>query len=521
MFKKILIANRGEIAVRIIRACRELGIRTVAVFSEIDREALHVRFADEAYRIGPALAAESYLNIQKILEVAKRSGAEAIHPGYGFLSENADFSEACRKLKIKFIGPSPESMRKLGDKISARKVAQSVRVPVVPGMESPLKDFPEAKEVAKKFGYPVLLKARAGGGGKGMRRVDAAHEVESAFRLASSEAKQSFGDPSLYLEKYIEGPHHIEIQILGDRTGKIIALGERECSIQRRHQKIVEESPSPFLKQATRKKMMAAAVKIAKAAHYENAGTLEFLVDKNQNFYFLEMNARLQVEHPVTEAVTGIDLVRAQIEIAAGAILGAGPVWGFRPPVLTRSARAGARPPATRPQYHAIECRIYAEDPDNNFLPSPGRIEELRNPEGPGIRVDTAVTSGSEISVYYDPMIAKLIAWGNSREEAIQRMRRALQEYQILGVKTNLCFHEALLAHPQFQKGSYDTGFVERELSNLKREIHTGYEEIARIAVEIHRKCRGAACCAQERGPASGTPTESPWKTTARQEGLR
>ncbi|MBI2500561.1 MAG: acetyl-CoA carboxylase biotin carboxylase subunit [Deltaproteobacteria bacterium] len=496
MFKKILIANRGEIAVRIIRACRELGVSTVAVFSEIDREALHVRMADEAYLLGPAPASESYLRQEKILEVARRTGAEAIHPGYGFLSENADFSDACKKAGVQFIGPSGSSMRMIGDKIAARQVAAKVRVPTVPGMMKPLKDSEEAKTVAKQFGYPVLLKARAGGGGKGMRKVSAPGEITSAFQLASSEARQSFGDPALYLEKYIQEPHHIEVQILGDRKGNVFILGERECSIQRRHQKIIEESPSPFVTPATRKKLFQAAVKLARAARYENAGTLEFLVDKNQKFYFLEMNARLQVEHPVTEQVTGIDLVRSQIQVAAGKALTSLP--------LTRGI-------------HSMECRIYAEDPDNNFMPSPGKITHLRNPEGPGVRVDSAVHSGSEISVYYDPMIAKLITWGNDRHEAVLRMQRALREYQIVGVKTNLLFHEALLSHPVFQKGRYDTGFVERSMGELKKEIHSGYEEIARLSVEIHRH---EATHSRSLGSGLVAP-ESFWKREGRREGLR
>jgi len=503
MFSKILIANRGEIAVRVIRACRDLGIPTVAVFSEIDRTALHVRFADEAYLLGPAPATESYLRADKILEIAQKTGAEAIHPGYGFLSENAGFSDACHAAGIKFIGPRGDSMRALGDKISARIVAERLKVPIVPGIDCPLKDAGEAKGLAKKFGYPVLLKARAGGGGKGMRKVTKPEEMESAFHLASSEAGQSFGDPSLYLEKYILEPHHIEVQILGDKKGNVIALGERECSIQRRHQKIVEESPSPFIRLSTRKKLFEAARKIARFAKYENAGTLEFLVDKDQKFYFLEMNARLQVEHPVTEQVTGVDLVKAQIEIAAG---------GKIPPC----------PPLTKGGWgdlnYSLECRIYAEDPDNNFIPCPGTINFLRNPEGPGVRVDSAMYAGAEISVYYDPMIAKLITWGGSREEAIGRMERALAEYRIEGVTTNLTFHLALLRHPSFQKGDYDTGFVERSLSELKREMHQGYEEIAKMAVEIHRRTSSSIAIANH---DRGEGVRSEWHTIARQEGLR
>ncbi|MDO8461471.1 MAG: acetyl-CoA carboxylase biotin carboxylase subunit [Deltaproteobacteria bacterium] len=501
MFKKILIANRGEIALRVIRTCREMGIRTVAVYSEIDRDSLPVRFADEAYLLGPAPARESYLNGDKIVAIAKKCGAQAIHPGYGFLSENSAFATLCRKNKIVFIGPTPETLQASGDKLAARELAKKVKVAAVPGIYSPLKDLTEARREAKKIGYPIILKARAGGGGKGMRRVDKESEMESAFRLATSEATQSFGDGSLYLEKYILGPHHVELQILGDRHGNIICLGERECSVQRRHQKIIEESPSPFITEATRRKMIKAAIQLAKAAKYAGAGTVEFLVDSKQNFYFLEINARLQVEHPVTEMVTGLDLVRAQIEIAAGKRL----KTIIPPPLMGGDKGEGD---------HALECRIYAEDPNHDFLPSPGKITQVRSPEGPGVRVDSAIFQGCEISVYYDPMIAKLITWGKSREEAVRRMQRALREYQIVGVKTNIPFHEAVLAHPDFIKGKYDTGLVERNLSQLKRKINQGLEEIAKIAVEIHRK---SSLLHGERSEGA----RSRWKTISLQEGLR
>lgn len=503
MFKKILIANRGEIALRVIRACREIGIRTVAVYSEIERSSLHVRFADEAYCIGPAAAKESYLVSEKILDVAKKAGAEAIHPGYGFLSENADFADECVKAGLKFIGPRGDSMRKLGDKIRARQTAEKAGVPIVPGIQEPLKGAEEAKAVAQKFGYPVLLKARAGGGGKGMRKVLGPEEMEAAFRLASSEAASSFKDAALYLEKYVEEPHHVEVQILGDGEN-VVALGERECSVQRRHQKIIEETPSPFITEGTRKKLLEAAVVLGREAGYENAGTMEFLVDKNQNFYFLEMNARLQVEHPITEQVTGIDLVRAQLAIAAGkplASLTPGPS-----PTLMRE-RGG----------HAIECRIYAEDPDMDFMPSPGRIVKARSPEGAWIRVDSAVFSGSEISVYYDPMIAKLITWGRDREEAICRMERGLKEYQIVGVKTNIAFHEAVLSHPDFRQGRYDTGFVERNIAELKRKSHEGFEEVAAVAAVVHQLRKKSV--AVPTGPSASSV--SPWRLLGRKEGLR
>ena len=510
MFKKILIANRGEIAVRVIRACRELGIATVAVFSEADRDSLPVRMADEAYGIGPPPATESYLRADKILEVAKQSGAEAIHPGYGFLSENADFSDACRDVKIKFIGPPGSSMRRLGDKISARLVAEKVGVPIIPGMDKPLTDAAEAKQLAAKFGYPVLLKARSGGGGKGMRKVTQPSEMESAFQRASSEARQSFKDAALYLEKYIEQPHHVEMQILGDTQGDVVALGERECSAQRRHQKVIEESPSPFILACTREKLLDAAIRLAREANYENAGTMDFLVDRKQNFYFLEMNARLQVEHPVTEQVTGIDLVRAQLAVAAGenleSIVGTG---------LTRPKGAWTAPL----QIHSIECRIYAEDPFNNFMPSPGKITHLRNPEGPGVRVDSAVYPGCEISVHYDPMIAKLITWGANRGEALLRMKRALMEYQIVGVRHNIPFHQALINQTDFQKGSYDTGFIERVLPELQGAVSREFEEIAKLAVEIHKKCRGGV---NPPGRMNQDPTEtSLWRQISRREGLR
>ncbi len=528
MFKKILIANRGEIALRVMRACRELGIRTVAVYSDVDRSAAHVRFADEAYWIGPAPAKESYLVSEKILEIAKKAGVDAIHPGYGFLSENADFSDACRDATIQFIGSRGDSMRMLGDKLAGRRTADKAGVPTVPGIKEPLKDAAEAKKVAEKFGYPVLLKARAGGGGKGMRKVTKPEEVESAFRMASSEAASSFKDPALYLEKYVEEPHHVEVQILGDRSGNVVALGERECSVQRRHQKIIEESPSPFVTEATRKKLLEAAVVLGREAKYENAGTLEFLVDKHQNYYFLEMNARLQVEHPITEMVTNVDLVRAQLRIAMGE-----PLTKILPhPSLASVTQSSLSRVRERGQAvletvegegvvvagHAIECRIYAEDPDMDFMPSPGLVKKVRSPEGPWVRVDSAVSSGTMISVYYDPMISKLITWGRDREDAILRMERALKEYQIVGVKTNIAFHLAVLAHPDFRKGRYDTGFVEHTLAELKRGSNEGVDEIAALAAVIHREKtggRGAVAVA-----ASGAPV-STWRLLGRREGLR
>ncbi len=496
MFKKILIANRGEIAIRVIRTCRERGIKTVAVYSEADRDGLHVRMADEAYLIGPAPANESYLVMDKILEVAKQTEAEAIHPGYGFLSENAAFSDACKKAGIVFIGPTSKAMKSLGDKISARKLADRAGVPTVPGIERPLKDAPEAKEVADKIGYPVMLKASAGGGGKGMRRVESAEEIESAFQMTQSEAKSSFGDDAVFIEKFVVEPHHIEIQILGDTHGNVIALGERDCSIQRRHQKVLEESPSPFISDNTRQKLLEAAVNLTKEVGYAGAGTLEFLVDRDQNYYFLEMNARLQVEHPVTELVTGLDLVKEQLHIAAGE-----PLRYKQDEIQLRG--------------HALECRIYAEDAENNFMPSPGTIEAVRNPEGPGIRIDSAVFPGSEISIYYDPMIAKLIVWGRTRREMIERMRRALREYRIDGVKHNILFHQEVLNNKDFCEGKFDTGFIGTMGEWYQAGHPTELEEVAIIA---------ASLAFDELGPqdsddreAAG-PAISPWKIAARRE---
>ncbi len=496
MFKKILIANRGEIAVRVIRTCRELGIKAVAVYSEIDRGGLHVRMADEAYLLGPAPANESYLCADKILAIAKECGAEAIHPGYGFLSENAPFSEACRKAGITFIGPTPEAMQQLGDKISARKLADKAGVATIPGIERPLKDEKEARQVADEIGYPVMLKASAGGGGKGMRRVNAAEEIESAFQLTTSEAQSSFGNPEVFIEKCIEGPHHVEIQILGDAHGNAVALGERDCSIQRRHQKVLEESPSPFIDDATRQQMMKAAVRLTQEVGYAGAGTHEFLVDRDKNFYFLEMNARLQVEHPVTELVTGLDLVKEQLHIAAGEPL------RFKQDEI-------------QPRGHALECRIYAEDPTKNFMPAPGTIEAIRNPEGPGVRIDSAVFPGSEISVYYDPMISKLLVWGRTRKEMCERMQRALREYRIDGVKNNITFHKAVLGNADFVAGKFDTSFIEKKMENWSQKAHP--EAVEKIAVI-------AAALAFEDLQPTTTPTttegprHSPWKVAARRE---
>jgi acetyl-CoA carboxylase, biotin carboxylase subunit len=447
VFRKVLIANRGEIAVRILRTLREMGIGSVAIYSDADRASLHVRMADEAAHVGASPSSESYLRADRILEAARVHGADAIHPGYGFLSENADFAEACASAGIVFIGPPAEAIRKMGSKTGARELAVAAGVPVVPGMDRGAGDAAEAREFARGCGYPVLLKAVSGGGGKGMRRVDREDDLAAAFRDASSEAERAFGDPSVYVEKLIERPRHIEIQLLGDRDGHMIHLGERECSLQRRHQKILEECPSPLVAAhpEMRRAMGEAAVRIARKAGYSNAGTIEFLVDARRNFYFLEMNTRLQVEHPVTELVTGLDLVRLQIEIAAGE-----PLAIRQDEVEWRGA--------------SIECRVYAEDPDRQFFPSPGSIAHLEQPAGPGIRLDSGVYEGWSVPLEYDPLLAKLAVWAGSREEALARMARALDEYRVVGIKTNLGFFRQLLEDSQFRRGDLHTGWVDEFL---------------------------------------------------------
>ena len=438
MFSKILIANRGEIALRIIRTLREMGIRSVAVYSDADRASLHVRKADEAAHIGPAVSSESYLNTDRILEAARRHGVDAIHPGYGFLSENAGFAQACEDAGFTFIGPSPRSIGLMGSKTEARRVAQSGGAPVVPGAESDPTAF------AREVGFPIMLKAVAGGGGKGMRRVDRMEDLSSASDAASSEAARAFGDGRVYAEKLIENARHIEIQVLGDMHGNMVHLGERECSVQRRHQKVIEESPSPLVAATPgmRERMGEAALKAARAAGYYNAGTVEFLADNSGSFYFLEMNTRLQVEHPVTELVTGLDLVRLQIEIAAG---------GRLPFTQEQIALRGS----------AIECRIYAEDPSNNFFPSPGRIEQLAEPGGPGVRVDSGIYQGWTVPIEYDPMLSKLIVWSDTREHAIERMLRALSEYHVGGIKSNIGLFRAILNDPAFRAGDLHTGYLD------------------------------------------------------------
>ena len=469
MFKKILIANRGEIACRVIRACRELNITTVAVYSDADKDALHVRMADEAFHIGPPPSAESYLRGDKIIDVARRCGAEAIHPGYGFLSENAQFVRDVTAAGITFIGPPPEAMESMGGKISARKIAIEAGVPVVPGTTEPLSSYQEARSVAAEMGYPVMLKASAGGGGKGMRLVADESELQSALETAQSEAKASFGDDAVYVEKAVVRPRHIEIQVFSDTHGNHVHLGERECSIQRRHQKVIEEAPSPINSGELRQSMGECAVKVAGAVNYVGAGTVEFLVsDVDRSFYFLEMNTRLQVEHPVTELVTGIDLVREQINVAAGK------------PLSFRQEDVQLRG-------HAIECRIYAEDPTSNFMPSPGRITRLRIPQGPGVRDDGGVYEGSEVSIYYDPMISKFATYGRDRNEAIERMRRALREYEITGLKTTIPFFRQVMDDEEFVEGKLDTGFIGRFFERHPQDVTEDVEakDIALIAAAM------------------------------------
>jgi acetyl-CoA carboxylase biotin carboxylase subunit len=466
MFRKILIANRGEIAVRLIRACRDLGVSPVAVYSDADRQALHVRLADEAYYIGESPAAQSYLVGEKIIDAARRSGAEAIHPGYGFLSEREWFARAVAEAGIKFIGPSPESIEMMGDKTNARVAAVKAGAPIVPGTTEPATDEAEARRVAAEIGYPVMLKAAAGGGGKGMRIVRSAEEIGPALQMAGAEAQSAFGDPSVYIEKLIERPRHIEIQVVADEHGNVIHLGERECSVQRRHQKVIEECPASFNDPDLRERMGRAAVEIARAANYYSVGTIEFLVDARRNFYFLEMNTRLQVEHPVTELVTGVDLACEQIRIAAG-------------------EKLSIRQEDVRWEGSAIECRVYAEDPDKNFLPSPGKITRLRVPSGPGVRDDGGVYEGWEVPLFYDPMISKLAAWGATRGEAMARMKRALGEYQIGGIRTTIPFFLSVLEDEEFLRGDIDTGYIARFLERRNAAAEKPDDEEARVAAAI------------------------------------
>ncbi|MGH9864112.1 MAG: acetyl-CoA carboxylase biotin carboxylase subunit [Candidatus Acidiferrales bacterium] len=509
MFTKILIANRGEIAVRILRACREMSIPTVVVFSEADRASLHVRMADEAYPIGPAPSRESYLVIDKILAVARASGCDALHPGYGFLAENPDLARACTAAGVTFIGPSPEAMERLGSKTAARQLAREANVPTVPGTLHPIEKIDDAAEIARQIGFPVVLKAVAGGGGKGMRLVEREGELASAWRDASSEATNAFGDNRMYLEKFLVHPRHIEIQIIGDHHGHMIHLGERECSVQRRYQKVIEEAPSPIMTPELRRAMGEAAVKLARAGGYTNAGTLEFLVDAKQNFYFLEMNTRLQVEHPVTEMVTSCDLVKLQVRVAAGEPL----------PLAQENVELRG---------HAVECRIYAEDPDNNFFPSPGTILARSVPSGPGIRLDDGVYAGWTVPTDYDPMLGKLIAWGNDRDEAIARMQRALDEYYVGGIKTNVGLFRRILAEPEFVLGEIHTKWLDEFLlhpatpalltSSQKSKRNALAEDAAILAAATWHMNRSVATNSAAR-PAS-SDSASRWKLASRREQL-
>lgn len=463
--QSLLVANRGEISVRVIRTCKELRIRTVAVYSEVDRTALHVRLADEAYCVGPALSSESYLVVERILDVAKKTGADAIHPGYGFLSENADFAKACSDAGITFVGPGPGAIQTMGDKTEARLLMQKAAVPMAPGTPDAIADVAEAAKAAEEIGYPVLVKAAAGGGGKGMRVVERPEEFESALRGAQSEARNAFGDDRVYIEKFLTGPRHIEIQVLADTYGNVVHLFERECSIQRRHQKVVEEAPSAVLTPELRAAMGDAAVKAAEACNYVGAGTVEFLFDGGE-FYFLEMNTRLQVEHPVTELVTGLDLVAEQIRIAEGEEL------GYSQDDLFING-------------HAVECRVYAEDVVAGFLPAPGPLTRHRPPSGPGVRVDAGVEEGDEVPVYYDPMISKLCTWAPTREKAIARMDRALSEYDIAGVETTIPFCRFVMQNEAFQQGNFDTGFVSQEFASESLAPSADLQRVAAIAAGL------------------------------------
>jgi acetyl-CoA carboxylase, biotin carboxylase subunit len=492
MFKRILIANRGEIAVRVIRACRELGVESVAVFSDADRASLHVREADFAVNVGPPPAAESYLKTERIIEAAALTGAEAVHPGYGFFSENANFARAVEAAGLVFIGPPASAIEQMGDKVAARRLMMAAGVPVVPGSPGTLETEDEVRAIANSIGYPIMLKAAGGGGGKGLRLVENDHDLASLVRRVISEAQSSFGDSRFYVEKFVKQPRHIEVQVFADRHGNTLHLFERECSIQRRHQKVTEESPSPFVNAAMREVMGEVAVKAARAVGYLGAGTIEFLADADRNFYFLEMNTRIQVEHPVTELVTGVDLVKLQIRVAAGEPL-----------------------PFTQEELQqrgwALECRIYAEDPAAGFAPAPGKIETMQMPDGPGIRIDAGVYEGAEVPIFYDPMICKLIAWGHDRNEAVARMRRALDEFKITGnLVTNLDFHRWLMRHPRFLNGDFDTGFISQEYhGQSSAQDHDG----ARLAAIL----TAAFIASRDGDPAA----VSAWKTLGRIDMLR
>ncbi len=506
MIKKILVANRGEIAIRVMRACKEMGIKSVAVYSEADRTAMHVKYADEAYFIGPSPSAESYLVIDKIIDVAKKSGADAIHPGYGFLSENAEFSDRCKAEGITFIGPTSDVIAVMVDKISARKKMIEAGVKVVPGTKEDITSDEEALRIVKEVGLPVMIKASAGGGGKGMRLVRTEEEIVPGVRAAKSEAMAGFGDDTVYVEKFVENPHHIEFQVLGDSHGNVIHLFERECSVQRRHQKVVEETPSPLMTPELRAEMGKQAVMAAQAVNYVGAGTVEFLVDDDLNYYFLEMNTRLQVEHPITEEVTGVDLVKEQIRVAAGLPL------SYKQEDLSQHG-------------HAIEVRIYAEDPDNNFMPSPGEIKYLSEPLGLGIRHDGYVYTGYVIPMDYDPMISKMIVWDTNREEAIKRMRRALSTYKLTGIKTNIRFLDRIMETPDFAQGKYNTQFIAENEDFLMRneEADKSEEDIALAVLFLHHIDKANAAAngnGSDQSQAAGKQTFSAWKHFAKRKNV-
>lgn len=510
-FQKVLIANRGEIALRIIRACRELGLSSVAVYSDVDRDALHVRMADEAYHIGPAVAAKSYLHIPTLIEVARNCGAQAVHPGYGFLAENTQFVQACKEAGLIFVGPPAEAQQAMGEKTAARRTAHAVGVPIVPGAMSDVEDDARAAEIAEDLGYPILLKAAAGGGGKGIRLVRAAKELQPALKTARSEAKSAFGDNRVYLEKAIAPARHIEVQFIADTHGNVVHLGERECSIQRRHQKLIEESPSPVVSPALRERMAEATLSLVRSINYVNAGTAEFLLGTDGNFYFLEVNARIQVEHPVTEWCTGIDLVQEQFRVAAGLPL------SFRQDDI---ALRGV----------AIECRISAEDPENRFLPATGKVVALQEPSGPGVRVDSALYPGLQVPLYYDPLLSKLIVWGKDRAQAIARMKRAATEYQVIGVRTTLPFVRWLMEHPRFVDADLSTDFIAEEWETRERtqgvETKTGSEELDAARIAAIAGCLLMEASVEEeklrlRSTSNGEGEEaSRWRSAARRDAL-
>jgi len=500
MFNKVLIANRGEIAIRVIRACKELGVKTVAVYSEADSESLHVQYADECYCIGPAEPTQSYLSIEKIIKVAKKAECKAIHPGYGFLSQIPAFAKTCEKNGIEFIGPPSEVLQKMGNKVEARRIAAKAGVPIIPGSVEPARNVKRVLEIAEKVGYPVLVKAIYGGGGKGMRIAKDKNEIQRTLEIAALEAEASFGNREIYVEKFLPRARHIEFQVLADRKGNIVHLGERECSLQRRYQKLIEETPSPFMTEELREKMGGAAINIAKAANYVSAGTVEFLVDQERKYYFLEMNTRLQVEHLITEIVTGIDIVKAQIKIAAGRKL------EYKQSDITLKG-------------HAINCRINAEDPYNDFMPCPGRVTNFHSPGGPGVRIDTHLYVGYSISVFYDPLIVKLAAWGSNRKESIQRMKNALNEFMIEGVKTNIPFHKKIMENEYFLKGDIHVNFIEEKIEELLPKRALEDEEaaalVAVLANQIERKEVRAVI------PKRETKAVSLWKLASKMKRLR